>query len=144
MLTRAYSLHFPQRWPILRKRMPKWQYKLLSFFFIAFIQNILLGATALPQYLLLKSRPLEHPARAPPALGAPDWILAGLYIAILAIEQIADNQQQQYQNWKRSPQATSTIGKSIEKTQLDRAKANRGFRTDGLFAWSRHPNFACE
>jgi steroid 5-alpha reductase family enzyme len=112
--------------------------------FIAFIQNILLWAVELPQYLLMTARPLEHPSRAPPALGLPDLILAGLFVAILALEQVADEQQQAFQNWKRSPDATSTAGKSGNQVLEERAKVNRGFRTDGLFAWSRHPNFACE
>lgn len=66
------------RWPILRKRLPKWLYKITAFTFIAFIQNILLLAVALPSYLLLTARASEHPTRAPPALGWPDAILAVL------------------------------------------------------------------
>jgi steroid 5-alpha reductase family enzyme len=128
----------------LRSQIPKWQYKIVSLTFIAFIQNILLWAVELPQYLLMTARPLEHPSRAPPALGLPDLVLAGLFVGILALEQVADEQQQAFQNWKRSPDATSTAGKSGNQVLEERAKVNRGFRTDGLFAWSRHPNFACE
>lgn len=34
--------------------------------------------------------------------------------------------------------------KSLQEQAKDAGKLNRGFRTDGLFAYSRHPNFACE
>lgn len=63
---------------------------------------------------------------------------------ILIIEQVADSQQQAYQQWKRSAKALSTTGKTDKQLAKDKAKLQRGFRTDGLWAWSRHPNFACE
>lgn len=76
------------RWPIVRRNLPKWAMHILSLTFIAFIQNFLLLSTSLPQVFLLLTR-----SRAP-VLGMPDYLLAGLTVSLLVIEQIADSQQQ--------------------------------------------------
>jgi hypothetical protein len=55
-----------------------------------------------------------------------------LFIANLTFETIADHQQQRFQNEKHSAEAAKS------------PRLERGFVTDGLWAWSRHPNFACE
>lgn len=92
------------RWPELRKGMPRWQWELFSFFFIAIIQNILLAATALPQYLLLTttlstSSKLSHSPTL--TLTKADLILEAAFITNLVVEFMADHQQQVFQNWKR-------------------------------------------
>ena len=46
LLTTLDSWEEDYRWPVLRRKVPKWQYKIISLTFIAFIQNILLAATA--------------------------------------------------------------------------------------------------
>ena len=120
---------------------------------------------ALPQYLLMTARANRHPTHAPPPLNWVDGVIAGLFLTVLVIEEIGDNQQQEYQvsrpslqrrydaqhalangqNWKRDPKLREkTVGKSQHEQTIAAGKMNRGFRTDGLFAWSRHPNFACE
>lgn len=60
----------------------------------------------------------------------------------LAIEFTADNQQYAYQSHKRMGTfGGEWPGARIAWTQAD---VHRGFITRGLWAWSRHPNFAAE
>lgn len=108
------------RWPELRKGMPRWQWELFAFFFIAIIQNMLLAATALPQYLILTTT-LSTTAKVSHSttlsLTKADLILAGVFVTNLVVEFFSDHQQQVYQNWKRGliadffgrPQARNTL-----------------------------------
>jgi len=138
------------RWPIVRQRLTHWQFVLLDFFFVAFGQNILLLITALPQYLLLTATRAYHPANAPTPVGWPDLAIAGLFIFNLTVEQIADSQQQAFQNWKHGPGvkegkgARMLQGKTPRQIEVAEGNLRRGFLTSGLWAWSRHPNFLCE
>lgn len=159
------------RWPILRQRMSKLQFKLLNFFLsvctdvdradacsIAFTQTYLLFATALPQCactpslvrahaadLLLTMSRVYHPTQTAVPLGVPDAIIAGTYLLTLAVEMAADNQQQAYQKFKRAPIDTvQDKGKTDVQLATEEASRKRGFVTSGLWAYSRHPNFACE
>lgn len=52
---------------------------------------------ALPQYLLMTARANRHPTHAPPPLNWVDGVIAGLFLTVLVIEEIGDNQQQEYQ-----------------------------------------------
>jgi len=75
-----------------------------------------------------------------------DYALAALSLTIVAFEFVSDNQQYAYQTWKRTNAAKVDAsyawpGARLAFTEADR---NRGFITRGLWAWSRHPNFACE
>jgi steroid 5-alpha reductase family enzyme len=102
----------------------------------AVIQNILLFMLGLPAYqvLILPSTPL----------GTSDYIIGSLALLVLALEFTADNQQWSYQNFKHSGgkiQPHQWPGANIRWTANDR---KRGFVSRGLWAWSRHPNFACE
>ncbi|PWN25489.1 DUF1295-domain-containing protein [Jaminaea rosea] len=156
------------RWPELRKGMPRWQWELFAFFFIAIIQNILLAITALPQYMLLSTTFSARGVLASSPtlqLTTADLILAAVFLVNLGFEFLADHQQQVYQNWKRgykaslfglpqkregkdNSQATKdeavTFGYSDGAQLFTEADRKRGFVTKGLWAWSRHPNFACE
>jgi steroid 5-alpha reductase family enzyme len=58
-----------------------------------------------------------------------------LFVFFLAIETIADNQQWNFQQSKRN---------LIPKQEHLKADYKRGFLTQGLFAYSRHPNFFAE
>lgn len=153
------------RWPELRKSMPRWQWELFAFFFIAIAQNILLAITALPQYMLL-STTFSAKGRLPTSptlqLTNADYILAVVFVVNLGFEFLADHQQQVYQNWKRGYKASvfglpqkrqdskkatkdeAALFGSSDDALFTEADRKRGFVTKGLWAWSRHPNFACE
>ena len=84
-----------------------------------------------------------------------DAISAALAVAILLIEFTCDNQQYSFQAYKRAYLATKNGEKNVEpydpKKQWIGSRLNwtpedaeRGFITKGRWAYSRHPNFACE
>jgi len=52
---------------------------------------------------------------------------------------VADQQQWNYQEAKKSYQKTAKLPPPYQQADLD-----RGFLTTGLWAYSRHPNFAAE
>ncbi|KAI5122542.1 hypothetical protein M0805_005269 [Coniferiporia weirii] len=125
------------RWEVLRSKIPPWLFQIFNLTFIAITQNILLFLLAIP----------THNAailpKADRSLKLPDYILAVLSVATLLIEFVADNQQYSYQTHKRTGvyNPNEWPGSRLHWTQVD---VQRGFLTRGLWAWSRHPNFACE
>lgn len=119
----GYSGVQDYRWVIVRRRMPRWAFALVNIFFIAMYQNALLVLISLPA--------LTASEHAGTALTPLDLILAALFVAALAGETIADQQQWQFQRRKRAQRA---VGITPE----------RGFVEAGLWRWSRHPNFFFE
>lgn len=110
------------RWPILRARLKPWQFQLFNVFFIVAYQNLL---------LLLICLPADQALRHPGGFGWPDIVAAAVFLAFLAGETVADQQQWDFQQRKRA------------EVEAGREPAAR-FVTSGLFAWSRHPNFFFE
>jgi steroid 5-alpha reductase family enzyme len=104
------------RWEILRKGMTAWQYQLFNIGFIVIIQNVILFLITTPMYALSQ---VDVP------FGALDIALVVLFLGLLTIETIADQQQWNFHQAK----------KRGEKT---------GFLDTGLFSVSRHPNFFAE
>src|SRR5689334_5777512 len=102
------------RWPILRERMPRWQFQLFNLFFIAGYQNVLLLLISLPALTAYQHRG---------GFAAADLLAAAVFLGCLIGETVADQQQWNFQQWK--------------KTQA--APAPRFVQT-GLFRYSRHPN----
>ncbi|KAG0146686.1 hypothetical protein CROQUDRAFT_657037 [Cronartium quercuum f. sp. fusiforme G11] len=124
------------RWEVLRKRIPGWQMKLINLTFIAFIQNLLLLATSLPQYLLYTTQ--FHVTKYPThPLNVLDGLITLVFFSILALEMVADNQQQNFQTTKH-------VSSTVSESHHSPVALKRGFLTSGLFKHSRHPNFACE
>lgn len=115
----GYSGVEDYRWAILRARMEPWQFQAFNVFFIVGFQMALLVLITLPAQFVL-----AHPA----PLTAADAILAVLFVAALAAETVADEQQWRFQQRKEA------AGGVLEP----------GFRTTGLFRFSRHPNFFFE
>ncbi|KAI5829120.1 DUF1295-domain-containing protein [Schizophyllum commune Tattone D] len=136
------------RWAIVRRNIPAWLFQILNLVFVAGIQNVLLLMLAVPTALVSVKQP-----RAPLTLG--DYALAALALIDIALEFTADNQQYAFQTYKHA-----FLGKEKGDTSVapyDPAKqwpgarlnwtpadARRGFVTKGLWAYVRHPNFACE
>lgn len=131
----AYKLKFwtgeeDYRWEILRqtpalKGRLKWS--LFNLFFISLYQNGLILLFTLPMLVAYKS--IGQP------LTVIEYILALVFIALVIIETIADQQQWNYQNEKHRRLKANITPEGIYK---------KGFTHTGLWAVVRHPNYACE
>jgi steroid 5-alpha reductase family enzyme len=110
------------RWGVLRARMPRWQFELFNLFFISIYQNIILLLICLPAYTALHNRS---------PFGKLDALATVVFVALLAGETVADQQQWNFQRWKRTEQAAG-------RDPWPR------FLQSGLFRYSRHPNFFFE
>ncbi|KUI55515.1 hypothetical protein VP1G_02876 [Cytospora mali] len=121
------------RWEIVRHNVPAWAFLILNITFIAFIQSVLLFSLAAPVYPILLSTQFQ------PTLAWYDFAFLAAELGLLTTEYFADEQQWEYQNAKKEYQKTAKVARGFAADDLD-----RGFNTTGLWAWSRHPNFACE
>lgn len=121
----GYSGVEDYRWPILRARMPAAGWHLFNFFFIAVFQNALLLAIALPAQTAL-----DHAVGSaqPAPFGIVDAVLALVFLALLAGETIADQQQWDFH------QAKHAGGPDYRPR----------FLQAGLWKYSRHPNYFFE
>ena len=110
------------RWQILRSRMsgPLWQ--LFNLVFIAAFQNVLLWAITLPGWAAY-----QHQGD----FGFGDVICIVVFLALLAGETLADQQQWNFHGWKRTERAAGR-------------EPQPGFLRTGFFRFSRHPNYFCE
>jgi len=118
------------RWKIMRehpKLSGRLRFGLFNLFFISIYQQLL---------IMLFSSPLLIAAQSPNStLSIIDVIAAFSMLTFLVIETIADNQQFRFQNLKRMQGVSGTLfAESIKK----------GFLTEGLWKYSRHPNFFSE
>jgi steroid 5-alpha reductase family enzyme len=111
------------RWPILRDRMPRWQFQLFNFFFVVIYQNVILILIALPALTAYDHRST--------AFGYLDLLLAIVFLACTAGETVADQQQWNFQSTKAAEKAAGRTPSSQ-------------FLQSGLFRFSRHPNFFFE
>ncbi|MBP3035574.1 DUF1295 domain-containing protein [Arthrobacter sp. zg-ZUI100] len=110
------------RWSILRQRLKPWQFAVFNLLFISVYQNLIIFGMTLPALTVYQN---------PGPLNPADWILAVLFLAALAGETTADQQQWDFHRWKASERAA---GRTPQP----------GFLQSGLFRFSRHPNFFCE
>lgn len=121
----GYTTGEDYRWPILRKRITNpvlWQ--LFNLGFIALYQQILFIAFTSPLYLLSLYGPESMTLRL--------WLASLLFLLFLVIETIADQQQYAFQQAKYG-----LLPKRTEHAE----QYKQGFRSSGLFARSRHPNY---
>ncbi len=118
------------RWAVLRKNKilkRRWVWILFNFFFICVVQHGILFLITLPAWFAAES------SRIP--LGALDWIAAILVLGFVGMETLADEQQYLFQTEKH---------RRIKKKETLKGEYKNGFRSSGLFALVRHPNFAAE
>lgn len=106
------------RWGVLRGRMVRWQFQLFNLFFITIYQNVLLLLITLPAYTAYQHRG---------GFGPADVIASIVFVACLIGETIADQEQWNFQQWKKAQPAPDPR-----------------FVQTGLFRYSRHPNFFFE
>ncbi|TIB03446.1 hypothetical protein E3P94_00767 [Wallemia ichthyophaga] len=123
------------RWPIVRGKLNWWQFKLLNLFFVAIAQNILHLITGIPALIIAKTPQYD--------VNRNDYLIFGLGVANITAEFIADNQQYAYQSWKRASSTKIASEKDLLTPKEKKLYAD-GFNSSGLFAISRHPNFAFE
>ena len=116
----GYSGTEDYRWPILRARMKGWQFEIFNVLFIVLYQNTILLLIALPALTAY-----EH--RGTP-FGPLDLAVTVLFLALLAGETIADQQQWNFH------QAKKAGGPDFRPR----------FLQTGLWKCSRHPNFFFE
>ncbi|MEZ5012866.1 MAG: DUF1295 domain-containing protein [Chitinophagales bacterium] len=130
----AYSWRFwtgeeDYRWAVLRKD-PKLQgrfrWMLFNLLFICAYQNILIWLFTLP---------LAASMGSDKALGAFDFVLAGLAFLAIGIETIADQQQWNYQKEKY---------RRIQRGEPLTGIYAGGFVRTGLWSIVRHPNYVME
>lgn len=110
------------RWAVLRGRMSPAQFQVFNLLFISIYQNAI---------ILLFCLPASTAYEAGTPLGVWDLVLAIAFLAFLAGETVADQQQWEFHRWKA---AERTAGRTPEP----------GFLQTGLFRLSRHPNFFFE
>jgi len=111
------------RWQVLRESMSRWQFQLFNLFFIVLYQNALLVAIALPALSAYQHR--SHP------FGPLDALCTVAFAAFLTGETIADQQQWRFHQRKK---ALAAAGQP----------STPGFLSEGLFRYSRHPNYFFE
>ncbi len=118
------------RWMILRNNSAlrgRLRFGMFNLFFISFYQNLIILLFTTP--ILLAALHTGLP------LGITDIVAALLMLTFLIIETVADNQQFRFQTLKRSmPAEADRFSESLRK----------GFLTEGLWKYVRHPNFASE
>ena len=121
--------HEDYRWEQVRK-MPEFntplKWRLFHFGFICLYQNALLLAIALP---ILMATPGHN------TLGGWDFLLALIFLGLVALETVADQQQWEFQAEKKRRLAD---GLDPSGRYAD------GFISDGLWSLSRHPNYLAE
>lgn len=111
------------RWSVLRGRMSGAQFAVFNLLFISIYQNAVILLFCLPAYTVFV-------ADASP-LGTADVVLSIIFVALLAGETLADEQQWAFHRWKAAERAAGRTPKP-------------GFLQSGLFRYSRHPNFFFE
>jgi steroid 5-alpha reductase family enzyme len=119
--------HEDYRWEHVRKAVNnKVLFQIFNLTFISFYQNFLILGFTLPSFYMYKFR--NNP------LNLGDSVNTIAYIFFLTIEIIADQQQWYFQSEKYRL-------KAINKLEGD---YKLGFIKNGLFKYSRHPNFFAE
>lgn len=113
------------RWAYMRAWFPtKLGFTCFNFWFISIAQNLFIIGFTLPAYVATL-----HPSTP---LGYLDWASAASMASFILLESIADQQQWNYQTAKKA-------------AKVDPAFVyRRGFLCEGLFRYSRHPNFFAE
>jgi steroid 5-alpha reductase family enzyme len=111
------------RWPVLRERMSPAQFAVFNILFVVLYQHTLLVLITLPALTAY-----EH--RGTP-VGILDLLVAFVFLALLAGETVADQQQWDFHQAKKAALAAG----------LD---PRPRFLQSGLWRYSRHPNFFFE
>lgn len=131
----AYRLKFWEgeedyRWEVLRQKPEfkgRFKWMLFNLFFISLYQHFLILLFTLPAIVAWQGsdKPLYW----------ADYLLAGLYVVLVFIEWLADQQQWNFQTEKyRKKNAGLPLNEQEQQ----------GFLSSGLWSNVRHPNYAAE
>ena len=112
-----------RQWPVLNTKIGWTAFNLL---FISFYQNVLLLWITLP---IVNARDAKH------GLGPVDWLLAAVFVGLIAFETYVDQTQWKYQTEKKRRRE---MGEPLT------GRYAAGFIHDGVWAHSRHPNYLAE
>ncbi|EWZ99085.1 hypothetical protein NW765_009014 [Fusarium oxysporum] len=124
------------RWAILQQYVPRFVWFLFNVTFISFYQSALLFSfSCVPAYAILCSTKFEQDVTT------ADIVFALIMVGLVYSEWVSDGQQWDYHAAKHQYQAEAKVPKKFKYSQAD---LDRGFNTSGLWAYSRHPNFAAE
>ncbi|KAH7135642.1 hypothetical protein B0J11DRAFT_454182 [Dendryphion nanum] len=124
------------RWAIVKKNVGSFWMVILNIAFISLGQNLLLLAITTPTYILLLVSRITGDN-----IDTFDSVFSKLMLTLVVIEFFADQQQWNYHKAKTIYQESAKTPKEYNFT---REQLDRGFNTSGLWAYSRHPNFAAE
>ncbi|KAF1996543.1 DUF1295-domain-containing protein [Amniculicola lignicola CBS 123094] len=124
------------RWAIVSKYVGRAGMTVLNIFFISLAQSLLLFLITTPTYILLLSARLTGNT-----LTTYDSLFPKLIFALVLVEFFADQQQWAFHAAKSLYHSTAKPPREYTYT---RQQLDRGFNTSGLWAFSRHPNFAAE
>ncbi|KAF2200108.1 DUF1295-domain-containing protein [Delitschia confertaspora ATCC 74209] len=122
------------RWEKLREYLRPWQMFTFNVAFISLAQSLLLWMITTPTYVLLLASKITGGG-----MGYFDNFFSRLMLLLVVVEFVADGQQWDFQQAKKEYNKTARPPVKYSREQVD-----RGFITSGLWAWSRHPNFAAE
>ncbi|EWC44047.1 hypothetical protein DRE_01399 [Drechslerella stenobrocha 248] len=126
------------RWEVIRQHISKPAFFLFDLTFISFYQNYLLLAITTPAYLfLIIAKNFPHDA-AENAARIDTIFSRGMMLAVI-LEFFADQQQWSFHQAKLAYKSSGRVPAGWDKDDLE-----RGFLCTGLWAFSRHPNFAGE
>ncbi len=130
----AYSWKFwsgeeDYRWQVLRQDPlfgSKWKWTAFNLFFICLYQNALILFFTFPAVKAMESKM---------PLTIIDFILAAIILIAILIEYMADQQQYDFQTEKHR---RIKQGEALSDAYIN------GFLSQGLWKYSRHPNYAAE
>jgi steroid 5-alpha reductase family enzyme len=117
------------RWEVMRNHAElkgRFRFGLFNLFFISFYQHFLILLFSSPLLIAAKYQNQD--------ITLLDKTAAALMMLLIAIETIADNQQFRFQSLKRQKERSGQYRLSLKK----------GFMSEGLWHYARHPNFASE
>ena len=136
------SKYEDHRWELVKKKYgypeKKLAYHLFNFFFMGFLQNWILFGHSLPFWFILTNTASNRITSQQP-LNILDLVMAALFVFFLAFEIIGDEQQWRFQCRKKEWTASGENQSGFSEEEIKDFK--RGFICNGLFKYSRHPNY---
>ncbi|KAF2114448.1 hypothetical protein BDV96DRAFT_613151 [Lophiotrema nucula] len=124
------------RWNIVKDYVGPYVMFAFDVVFISLIQSLLLWVITTPTYILLLAGRLIGDE-----MSNYDNVFSKVMFAIVLVEFFADQQQWSYYQARTKYRETAKVPQDHNYT---REQLDRGFNTSGLWAYSRHPNFAAE